>query len=55
MHADKIDVEEKPGNQDILKGLNCLMLRKIKDTSLEAKSKGKECIVSIVRNEELLF
>ena len=55
LHGDKINVEDKPGNQDILKDLNCLMLKKIKDTCLEAKSKGKECIVSIVRREDLLF
>ena len=55
MHADKIDVEDKLGNQVIFKDLNCLLLRKIKDTCLEAYSKGKECIVSIVRRVEFLF
>jgi hypothetical protein len=54
-HAGKIYAEEKSGNQDNLEELDSVILRKIKETCLEAKSKGMECIISIVRNEQLLF
>ena len=30
--ADKIDVEDRAGNREILEDLDCLMLRKIKET-----------------------
>jgi hypothetical protein len=52
-HAGKIDAEDKAGNQENLEDLDSLTLKKIKETCLEAKSKGMECIIFIVRKKRL--
>jgi hypothetical protein len=35
-HASKIDMEDKAGIQDSLEDLDCLLMRKIKETCFEA-------------------
>jgi hypothetical protein len=48
-------VEDRAGNQDTLKDLDCLVLRKIREACKEAESKSQEYVISRVCCEEFSF
>jgi hypothetical protein len=48
-------VEDRAGNRDTFKDLDCLLLRKIKEACKEAESKGQECVISRVCYEKVSF
>jgi hypothetical protein len=53
--AGKIFAEDRAGNRDTLEDIDCIMLRKIKETCKEAETKRQECIISRVCYEEFSF